>query len=187
VKKWLLPGLLLLSLVGAYVAMPWYSAQQIVQAARSDDTEKLASYIDFPSLRGNLKTHLQQRLRDSLGDSLPQELGGLFTAGTDLFIGPLLEQWITPEGIRDLLQGRRDLQQLEERVYGERSGQRQTEPAVGENAKDRRQSWRLQNWHFTDLNHVAADCGEGDTAQLRLILQRQGLRWRLVDIRLLQN
>lgn len=184
-KKGLLISALLLALfAGGYAALPRYTAEQIVRAAEAEDTERLRRYIDFPTLRENLKLRLQQRLRESMGESVPEELSELFAAGANLFIMPLLNQLVTPEGIGDLLRGGKNLREFERELY--RDSLPNGEP-VEPAPRDREGDWRLLSWRFLDFNHVAADCGDENGAQLRLILQRQGLHWRLVDIALLDR
>ncbi|MGL6162448.1 DUF2939 domain-containing protein [Microbulbifer sp.] len=184
-KKGLLISALLLALfAGGYTALPWYTAEQIVRAAEAEDIERLRGYIDFPTLRENLKLRLQQRLRESMGESVPEELSELLTAGANLFIVPILNQLVTPEGIGDLLRGGKNLREFERELY--RDSLPDGEP-VEPDPREREGDWRLLGWHFVDFNRVAADCGDDNGAQLRLILERQGLHWRLVDIALLDR
>lgn len=212
-KKGLLILLPVLLVIG-YVFSPYYSARQLIDAAQRDDVEKLERYIDFPRLQGNIKARLRGGLEESLGESVPPEFGDLLRAGSDLILGPLVERFVSPEGIADIIQGRKNWRELERQLQGRpstRSAPRRTSPggsspgeneaggnatgnpavAVGgENTKDEahEQRWRMAGWHFTGINQVVVDCREyaaddsGDT--VRLFLERQGLRWQLVDIAL---
>jgi len=186
-KKWLWSSLVLLAMLAAgYVALPRYTVAQLEQAARSEDSERLQQYVDFPALRDNLQQRLQQRLHGSMGDSVPPELDELLTAGANLFIGPLLRQWITPAGIGELLRGGRNLAEFERELYRQARqpeyGSQAVPPRPAEPAGD----WQLQHWHLAGINSAVADYGDGERPQLRLYLERQGLHWRLVDIALLQ-
>lgn len=203
-NKWLWRGLLLcLLLVAAYVALPWYSARQLVAAAQQEDVAQLQRYIDFPQLRSNIKLRLQDRLQESMGSNLPPELGGLISAGTDLILGPIVDRLISPRGVSDLIQGRRDWRELEKELQGPVAGTAtapaQPEPAPapsqpGASAEDAAEDhrWRVQSWHFTGANRVEVICGSedvsgGDDPEVHLFLERQGLRWRLVDMALLES
>ncbi len=182
-KKWLFVTLFSFALLAAgYIALPRYTIEQLDQAARNENTEQLQRYIDFPALRDNLKLRLQRRLRESMGEEIPEEFGELLSAGANLFIGPLLQQLVTPEGIGELLRGGEELREFERELYGQSSPTPRQRP---EGKEDREAGWHLQRWRFTGANRVTADYGEEGAAELRLILERRGLRWQLVDIQLL--
>lgn len=182
-KKWLFVTLFSFALLAAgYIALPRYTIEQLEQAARNENTEQLQRHIDFPALRDNLKLRLQRRLRESMGEEIPEEFGELLSAGANLFIGPLLQQLVTPEGIGELLRGGEELREFERELYGQSSPSPRQLPEAKE---DREAGWHLQRWRVAGANRVTADYGEEDAAELRLILERRGLRWQLVDIQLL--
>lgn len=182
--KWLLNVLIpLLILGGSYIAWPRYSIEQLENAARDQDLEVLQNYVDFPELRDNLQVRLQRRIRASMGEELPAEWGDLFVAGSNLFVAPLLRQLVTPEGVAGLLRGGRDLRTLERELYRQgRQPDGAPEPAAESDEPD---GWQLQGWKLAGIDRAYADYGDGRRRELRLILERQGLRWRLVDMVLL--
>ncbi|WP_323846354.1 DUF2939 domain-containing protein [Microbulbifer magnicolonia] len=195
-KKLLWIALLSLTLlVAGYVALPGYSLEQLEQAAqdasaeqqsvRRQGVETLQHYVDFPVLRDNLKLRLQQRLRESMGDALPAEFDELISAGASLFIGPLLQQLVTPAGIADLLRGGRNLREFERELYRQQGAPAATELREPETSGD--SGWQRLRWRFAGIDRVVADYGERGQADLRLILARRGLRWQLVDLELLQG
>ncbi|MCW8126265.1 DUF2939 domain-containing protein [Microbulbifer halophilus] len=184
--KWFLRTLIpLVVLAGCYIAWPRYSIEMLENAARDEDLETLQDYVDFPALRDNLQSRLQRRVRESMADDLPAEWGDLFTAGTNLFMAPLLRQLVTPKGVAGLLRGGRDLRALERELYRQvppPGGGPEAAPETGDHAPD---SWQLQGWGLVGIDRASADYGDGGRHELRLMLERQGLRWRLVDIALL--
>lgn len=184
--KWLLKTLILLLILGGgYIAWPRYSVEQLENAARTEDLDKLQRYIDFPELRDNLQQRLQRQLRDSMGEEIPPELSDLFVAGSNLFMAPLLRQLITPGGVAELLRGGRDLRAFERELYRQQWEPMEEPDRSGPDAVTKENGWQLQGWRLTGLNRAAADYGDGESRELRLILERQGLHWRLVDIALL--
>ena len=184
-KKWLGITLLALTIVVAgYVAMPRYTVDKLEEAARNEDIEALQQYVDFPALRDNLKVRVQRHLVESIGDSVPPELGELLSAGTNLFIGPLLRQLVTPAGIGDLLRGGKNLEAFERELYRQPMDDTVTPPPDDDEQDG---DWQLQAWRFTALDRVSADYGENGEVALRLIMGRQGLHWRLVDIALISD
>lgn len=186
IKKWLFFALFSFALLAAgYIALPRYTIGQLEQAARNENTEQLQRHIDFPALRDNLKLRLQRQLRESVGDEMPEEFGELLSAGANLFIGPLLQQLVTPEGIGELLRGGEELREFERELYRQSSPPPRQPPAVESEEEGAEAGWQLQRWRFAGANRVTADYGEGGAAELRLILERRGLHWQLVDIQLL--
>ncbi|AQQ69079.1 hypothetical protein Mag101_16690 [Microbulbifer agarilyticus] len=196
--KWLLRSLLLLSvLIMFYVALPWYSAHQLIEAAQNEDVARLERYVDFPQLRGNIRGRLQEEIRESISDDIPPALGDLFKAGADLFVGPLLERLISPEGIVQLVQGQKDWREFERELSG-MGGRRAPEPSDNQRPAQSEQAaspvaerghhWRLHHWYFIGLNAVEVVCGNRDDFDRVLLrLQRNGLRWQLVDIELIDE
>lgn len=182
-KKWLIPLALLLALGAGYLALPWHSAQQLLRDARAENIGEVSERVDFPALRANLRAGLQEQMRESMGESVPGELGDWLAAGSGLFLGPLLDQLITPEGVAELLRGGGGLREFERELYRGSSPDSSGSPsaAEGEDA-----TWQVLHWSLPGASRFAADCGEaGGEPQLRLILERQGLHWRLVDINFL--
>ncbi|MFD1216982.1 MULTISPECIES: DUF2939 domain-containing protein [Microbulbifer] len=204
-RKWLWRSAILLAVLAtAYIALPWYSATQLVEAAQREDVEKLQRYVDFPTLQDNIKQRLQDELRSSLGGDVPKEFDGLFTAGSEMILGPLVERFVSPGGIADLIQGRRDWRELEKMLAGKATAPSRSQSTAQPNAttpdssggqsdphsgeQPHRHRWHLSGWHFTGLNTVVAQAtsNEDDTT-VRLYMQRQGLRWRLVDLALIEK
>lgn len=199
-KRWLSGAIVFLVLfLGAYIALPWYSAVQLVDAAQRDNVEKLKRYVDFPALQTNIKRRLQEEWRASMGGDLPPELGGLFTAGSELILGPLVDRFVSPRGISDLIQGRRDWRELEKALEGKPGASPGTDttpptsapdgkPEAENKDEERRQHWRLSRWYFRGLNLVVAESRNpaADTV-VRLYLQRRGWHWQLVDLELIKD
>ncbi|WP_444928898.1 DUF2939 domain-containing protein [Microbulbifer sp. SSSA002] len=197
-KKILWVGGLIAVLLGSgYVALPFYSIGQLQRAAemakseqpqvRTESIDTLERYVDFPVLRDNLKVRLQQQLRSSLSNTIPQEFDELLSAGANFLMEPLLQQFITPEGIADLLRGGEDLEAFEREIYRQSSGTANRSGSYPSAQEETEATWQRMGWRFTDLNHLSVDYGERGRPELRLLMQRNGLRWQLVDIQLLNE
>lgn len=178
-KKWLLfiSFAVIALLATVYFASPRYAISKLELAARNGNVEQLQHYIDFPSLRGNLNNRLQHRLNEALGEDTPDEVREFLAAGSSLLVGPLLQQLVAPENIGDLLSGGKALVQFGHEMY------RQPLPST----EKKHRGWRLLHWRFASINRVTADYGDEQSAQLRLILERHGLHWQLVDLELLKE
>lgn len=203
-KKWWWRGLLVLAVgVVVYAALPWYSARQLIEASQQGDIVRMERYIDFPQLRANIKQRLQQELRASMGGTVPKEFDGLFAAGSDLILGPLVVRLISPRGISDLIQGRKEWRELEKALGKEVDSTGVPSAEAGRNppptgsddnvpvepadaaAEQERQRWQLQRWYFSGLNQIVVVCGnQVDDKKVQLYFERQGIRWRMVDLAL---
>ncbi|WP_444937945.1 DUF2939 domain-containing protein [Microbulbifer sp. JMSA002] len=199
-KKFLWAGAVIIMVITAgYVALPFYAMEQLQRAAqmagaqepekRRESIDTLERYVDFPVLRDNLRVRLQEQLRSSIGNSIPQEFDELLTAGANFVMGPLMQQFVTPEGVAALLRGGEDLQGMERKLFGQDTApQADSYPQTRQDFEEKPESsWRRLKWRFTDINHLSADYGEANRAELRLIMQRNGLHWQLVDIELLNG
>lgn len=166
-------------LVAAYVALPWYSAVQLAEAAHNEEIERFRDFVDVPAVRANLKANMQQGLRDSMGSDAPAELSEFLSAGANLFLGPLLEGLVSAESLAALLRGGDALWQFERELSRPGAdGAPRGRATAGES-----DDLQLIGWHFTGFDRVAADYGAAGRSELRLVLERQGLHWRVVDLR----
>ncbi|WP_105102422.1 DUF2939 domain-containing protein [Microbulbifer pacificus] len=176
-------------LLAVYMALPWYSAHKLIEAAHHQDLETMERYVDFPQLRSNMRKHLLEELQVSMERELSPELGKLFSAGADILLAPLLDHLISPRGISDLIQGQKDWSALERELEGIFGGSsRPSPPSVppGQSPDEHERHWQLQHWRFTGLNTVEVICGNrNEEPEVQLLLLRKGLHWRLVDIRLI--
>jgi hypothetical protein len=96
----LLLGAAALAAAGLY-ATPFFALHQIREAARAQDAQALAAYVDFPAVRESLKTGLRAHL---IGvEPGPAQVLGADVAGA--LLGPMIDTLITPESLIRMLQG----------------------------------------------------------------------------------
>lgn len=167
-------GLALLLL--AYVAAgPWLAIHGIRQALAERDVAALERHVDFPALRVNMKAHLEDYIVRKGGDLA--ESGGLLGAiGLQIASGlggTAVDAMVTPLGIGALLQGhaawkRGTGQTVDGDVYGE--------PQPMDPLKDART-------RYESTSRFTATTTGTDGDPVVVVFQRQGLHWRLTDIR----
>lgn len=100
-RGWFILGAVLLLGAGAgwYFGSPAYTLSQMKAAAEANDSDTLVSYIDFPSLREDLKAEFMAHLmaenaKDTSGfGALGMELGSAM-------VGPMIDGMVTPAGVR---------------------------------------------------------------------------------------
>src|SRR5690606_7097774 len=162
-----------LVLAGWVVAGPWLAIRAIDAAIRSNDAQALGRRVDFPALRANLKRQLADRMVRAAGpDVQASALGafglGLATGATSLAV----DATVNPVGLAALLEGRAVSRQVGNDFA----------PSDPDAAK--RRTFEDAAYRYESLSRFTATLPDGDGNELVLVLERQGLRWRLVDVRL---
>lgn len=166
--------LAVLALAAWLAAGPWLAVRGIGRALETRDTTALERHVDFPRLRANLKAQLDDRLVRAAGDAAAHPLGALALAAAGGLAGATVDVMVTPTGIAGLLQGHALWQRSRGRTV-DHDPWGATEPARP--LHDARLRWESPSRFTATVVHP-------DGRRTVCVLQRQGLRWRLVDIRL---
>lgn len=157
--KTIIKLLIALSLVAAtlfYYFSPQYSLAKLNAAAQSGQVQLLENHIDFPVLRENVKAKLNQRFTPEPQADSNNLFSGLGNALVGMFVGPLVDSLITPEGMLDLL-----------------------------NDSSSNQGPTYRETRYRDLNHFEVNVRslEDNQLVLRLHFERRGFaQWLLVDL-----
>lgn len=168
-------SLALLVLLAWVAAGPWLAVRGIEQAIAQRDTAALARHVDFPRLRANLKAQLDDRMVRTAGEDVAANLfGAVALAMAGSATGVAVDALATPAGVAALLQGHVLWQRARGHTVGGDawSGTEPARPLQGA---------RLR---YESLSRFTGTVEHGDGTRTVFVLQRQGLRWRLVDIRL---
>jgi hypothetical protein len=163
-------------LVAAWLAAgPWLAIRGIERAIERRDTAALERHVDFPRLRINLKAQLEDRMvRAAGGDIAASPLGAIALSMAGGATGVAVDAMATPMGVGALLQGH----VLWQRASGDTRGDglaAETEPA---------RPLRNARHRYESLSRFSATVDHADGSRTVFVLERQGLRWRLVDVRL---
>ncbi len=163
-------------LLAAWVAAgPWLAVRGIERALEQRDTAALQRHVDFPRLRANLKAQIDDRLVRAAGpDAAASLFGSLALATVGGASRMAVDALATPTGIELLLQGHAVWQRVHGRTLGA-DAWAATEPA---------RPLRDARLRYHSLSRFTATVTHADGQQTVCVLQRQGLRWKLVDIRL---
>ncbi|MDY0978726.1 MULTISPECIES: DUF2939 domain-containing protein [Stenotrophomonas] len=174
-KLLLLLGLVVVLLAGWLVSGPYLALRGLAGAIEQRDTSQLDRYVDFPMLRANLRAQLDDYVVRRAGPDVQSNLVGalLLTAGQKLS-GTAVDAMVTPTGIGALMEGhtlwKRASNDLESNdAYAAPRAARPLEGATHRFESTSR---------FTATTHTAQG------APVVFVLQRQGLRWKLVNIEL---
>src|SRR5687768_8827809 len=106
-RRWIIAAaaLLLAGAIGWYFGSPHYTMWQMKRAVENDDADALASYVDFPAVRDDLKGQLTAQMRAE-ASRRNDAVGGLALAFGPAVIGTMVDNIVTPAGVRTLLANR---------------------------------------------------------------------------------
>ncbi|CBA16254.1 DUF2939 domain-containing protein [Xanthomonas albilineans] len=173
-KKWL--ALLLFALLGLggyVVAGPYLAIHGIEQALRQRDAAALEEYVDFPTLRVNLKAQFDDALLRRAGPDMQANLfGGALLSLAGSVGGMSVDALVTPAGIGALLQG----DALWKRASGDTVG--------GDTYAAPRppQPLRQAEQRFESTSRFVATVHTADGTPVQCVFTRDGLHWKLSNI-----
>ncbi len=175
-KKWIALVLVVVLALGGFVAAGPYIAIHGIQSALAEqDTGKLERYVDFPTLRTNLRAQLQDRIVRAAGaESQSSFFGALALSLAGGAAGLGVDAMVTPTGIAAILQGRA--------IWKRASG----DTANGDTYGPPRPAEPLEHaqGRYTSLSRFTATTQTDGGGTLTFVFDRQGLVWKLTDIRL---
>ncbi|MFD0738079.1 DUF2939 domain-containing protein [Lysobacter koreensis] len=169
----LLLGVLLL---GYLVAGPFLAVKGIRDAIRAQDTAALTTHVDFPTLRANLKAQLDDYVvRKAGAEAQSNLLGALALRIASGVTGGTVDAMVTPAGLGAVLEGRN----LWHRASG--GGISDSDSYANQPAPDPLKDAR---YGFESTSRFTATVASDDGRPVTFVIARDGLRWKLSDIRL---
>lgn len=175
-KKWIAVLVVPLLLLGGYVAAgPYLAINGIRQALAEQDASKLERHVDFPALRVSIKAQLEDKLARRAGSNVQANMfGALALSIASNFSDSAVDTVVTPLGISALLQGRGLWKKsIGETVDGDTYGK----PIPADPLK---QAVR----RYESPSRFTATVPDQEGNPMVFVFQRQGLRWKLADIRI---
>ncbi len=173
-KKWLALLFLALFALGGYVvAGPYLAIRGIDQALRERDAAALERYVDFPTLRVNLKAQVDDALVRRAGPDMQSSLfGGALLSLAGGLGGMSVDALVTPAGIGALMQG----DALWKRASGDTVG--------GDTYAAPRppQPLRQAEHRFESTTRFVATVHTADGTAVPFVFTREGLQWKLSNI-----
>ena len=175
-KKWIALLLLIAVLLLGYLAAgPFIAYNAIRDAVQAQDTAALADHVDFPTLRGNLKLQVDDYVVRKAGADVQSSLLGAFAVKIASGIaGGVVDTMVTPAGIGALMEGRS--------IWHQASGGGITDNTYETAPTPDR--LRDASYGFESLSRFTATIEDEDGDPIVFVLGRQGLAWKLTDIRL---
>jgi hypothetical protein len=84
---------------------PHLAAKEMKSAADAKDAAKLASYVNFPVLKENLKTRFTAKVAAGVTkDKSANPVGALGSAMVGAFVNPMVDALVTPENLAKMME-----------------------------------------------------------------------------------
>lgn len=174
-KKLLALVLLALLAVLAYVgAGPFLTIRAIRDAVQRGDTRTLSQQVDFPLVRASVHAQLEDYIARTAGESSGRNPLQRFAAQvTGALTSGVADALVTPAGIGALLQGR----SVVRRAMGD-------PPERSDPTQPQFDPLRGATYHYASASRFEATVRNADGVPIVFVFTRDGLQWRLTDIRL---
>ena len=166
---WSMVGLLLIILVYVYAA-PYLVLNKMKKAAQAGDSAKVSEYIDYPSVRQNLKDQINAQVLQEIGVDQQSPLAGLGQKLASTLLDKMIDHVVTPEGMTLVLQG----QGLKE-VYQSKVTQETAE--VKQQHKPQYKAG-YTSWQNFEVQIQAPEYSRG----VKINMVRDGLSWKVNQV-----
>jgi hypothetical protein len=90
---------ILMAVAAYWVAAPYVVMHQLQRAAQARDIEALDSHVDFPALRGSLRSQVSSTLENKMGNPKDNPIAALGSAIGMAVASPLIEIAVQPESV----------------------------------------------------------------------------------------
>jgi hypothetical protein len=166
--------LALLVFVGYVGAGPFITARSISDAVRRGDMIALQRDVDFELVRSSLKAQLEDYLARKMGDpGTDDRLKALGRQVTSTMTSGVVDALATPAGIGAILQGR----SVVRRAMGY--------PAESAQPTDMQiDPLRDASYRYESASRFTATVQNADGVPIEFVFTRDGVRWRVTDVRL---
>jgi len=172
-KWWVLIGVCLLSIAAYTVSGPYRTVRAIREAVRSEDAAALSRQVDFPALRASLKAQLSDKLVRKAGPGVQSSVFAAFGLRVaNGLIEPAVDAMVTPMGLGAIMEGRKE--------WAYASGGF-TRPDASAPPTD---VLREVDSRFESPSRFTATLHDASGTATVFVLTRNGLNWKLSDIRL---
>ncbi|MDY0187387.1 MAG: DUF2939 domain-containing protein [Syntrophus sp. (in: bacteria)] len=163
--------LLIVLAAGLYAAAaPYLTLYMIQSGVEQSDPEKISKYVDFPALRANLKTQVHSHIQS--GETPSSRENPIATAANRLvskMADDAVDSLVTPAVLKMLAQGE---QRRERSTRDSSPGAEESKGGFLKNASCR----------YESLDTFSVTKKDDKNREIRLILSRSGLSWKLSNI-----
>ena len=180
-KSWMILAAFLAVVVLVFAGFqPVFAFQALANAGQAGDSGRLATLVDFPAVRDDLKVQLSDRI-----EAASSREKGVFGA-LGALLGPtvvdqVVDAAVTPEGVAAILRsGRAPLSDVSAAKTA-LPPPPETAPPVPSDAAPKKAK---TSFGYTGFNSFEAVTTSKDGARLGWVMERRGLDWKLAKIEL---
>lgn len=171
-KKFVVPAILLLVVlvgIGYVAASPFLALRAIQQGLEEHNADKVAHYVDFPTLRQNLKEQVGVAALAAASDTSKDAMfGNAFAALAPGFIGGLIDSYVTPSGLTQLM----DQFSNQEASMNDQYMLSETQDALSK-----------ASYGFDSLSSFSVRVPHDETGEeIKFVLLRSGFDWKLSNV-----
>ena len=161
-------GMLMALVVGYVAAGPYLTVSAIKSGIVEQDSEKLAEYIEFPSLRQNLKEQLNAAMMKNAATELKDNpYAALATVLASKMADGLVDSFVTPSGLAILMEGQNPSKNGDS----------------GDTAPPKKDElFKNARYSYDSMSKFSIWVPDDKGKESRFVLQRDGLYWKLVNI-----
>ena len=157
------------ALVGFYFASPLLAFNDLKNAARDGNRDKLERLVDFPAVRESLKSQLQASFMARMNadpEMKDNPFSGLAMMMVPAMVGGAVDAYVTADGMANIVEGRKP---------AEKGGTTTAPTAPVDEPRT--------SYGYTDLDTFKVKIDTDETEPLALVMRRQGLfTWQLKRI-----
>lgn len=185
-----LGGTLGLVLILFYFASPYWSLYRLKGAVERNDAVFVADRVDFPQLRESFKGALMASLAKDAVNGEADGMEALGAAFGALMVGPMVDAFVTPEGLVQMMQGRKMDAMLDEDPGTSETVAEPTAAGIQE-GDESEGGMDVSSMGYETLNRFAVtlagepEASASEKESFTLLFSRRGLTgWKLAGIRI---
>lgn len=167
-KLWLGIGVVVIGLLGTYLAAaPYISVYRMKAAAEKHDGAALSEFIEFPSVRQSLKDQLNANLAQEMAadkDMADNPFAAIGSALAGTLAEKMVDAYVTPAGITRLMSGENP------------------KPSSSGLSNSERDPFSDASMGYQSFDKFAVTVKEDDGKDIKFVLSRRGIGWKLTDI-----
>ena len=162
--------------IGYLIISPYLTLHNIKSAVKSNDSYAISEYMDFPSIRRNLKEQLNMIVAKEMSDNEEMKDNPFAVFGAAIaesLIDGVINAYVTPAGMARVISGKKIDIDIE-------SEKRINKEAVN-NASDKT-PLSGASMEYKSFNKFVINIKDEEGGEVQFVLRRRWLGWKLTEI-----
>ncbi len=176
-KVILIIGVIVALLVGYVAAGPYLTLASIKKDISEENTEQLPNNIDFVALRQNIKGQVNHNIMKDAAPELQNNILALVAGkfATKMVDG-VVDSILTPNGLAALMEGKQLYKEQKQGINGNNN--------TNVPSPEKKDLLESATFSYDSLNQFSVHIPNDSGKEVQLMLKREGLSWKLVNIKL---